>query len=102
MKKRKICKKDCCCNCINHHEDFWHCTTLWDVKEYVESKQEGKGVCICGAHKGWICAEPDLDGIGRWHSGWAEHGLCELHMRKKPVLKKTFQNVNRYGNVPHP
>jgi len=57
----------CCCNCRWHVEDFHHCTTVPDRKG-----------CVCSEHKGWICmAEGD-----RAHSGWSEHGMCEMHEAK--------------------
>ena len=37
----------CCCNCANHLEDFYHCTT--------EPKPKGIDGCVCSTHKGWIC-----------------------------------------------
>ena len=54
----------CCCGCMYHVEDFHHCTTV-----------EGSDHCVCSEHKGWICMPPDSPGA---HSGWGEHGLCEL------------------------
>ena len=64
---------DCCCNCANHIEDFYHCTTV--------ERKEGEG-CVCSKHKGWICLV-SFDGEKTIaHSNWAEHGFCELHVRK--------------------
>ena len=59
----------CCCGCRYHVEDFHHCTT---VKETPN--------CVCSDHKGWICMPPDFHGA---HSGWSEHGLCELWTPKE-------------------
>jgi hypothetical protein len=45
--------------------------------------REAAGGCVCGIAKGWICAPPESD---RAHSGWTEHGICEMHeevMREK-------------------
>ena len=62
----------CCCNCKNHLEDFHHCTTL--------PKPEGVEGCVCSTHKGWICRMGfDDSNDVRYHSGWAEHGMCEMH-----------------------
>ena len=64
---------DCCCNCANHIEDFYHCTTV--------ERKEGEG-CVCSKHKGWICLV-SFDGEKTIaHSNWAEHGFCELHVKK--------------------
>ena len=74
------CQKDnyngaCCCNCSNHHEDFYHCAT--------QPKPVGVEGCVCSTHKGWICSI-SLDGEEtRYHSGWSEHGMCEMHNYKK-------------------
>ena len=65
-------KGRCCCNCRYHLEDMWHCTTTPKPKRVEEHKI---GECVCGKHKGWICA-PE---IGERYSGWTEHGICELH-----------------------
>lgn len=66
----------CCCNCENHLEDFYHCTTL-----PRPNTTEG---CVCGVHKGWICRMGDEDsGKVRFHSGWSEHGMCEMHILKR-------------------
>ena len=59
----------CCCNCANHLEDFYHCTT--------PPKPDGVKGCVCSTHKGWICHM-----IGKYHSGWSEHGFCEMHRFK--------------------
>jgi hypothetical protein len=74
----KECQKEnqaghCCCNCANHIEDFYHCTTA------LEMRKE-KNVCVCSEHKGWICMPPEFDGAA--YSGWAEHGMCEMHELK--------------------
>lgn len=69
----------CCCNCENHLEDFHHCTTLPKPKDV-----EG---CVCGVRKGYICRMGDEDsGEVRFHSGWSEHGMCEMHVLK-PTIK---------------
>ena len=65
----------CCCNCKNHLEDFHHCTTL--------PKPEGVEGCVCSTHKGWICRMGfDDSNEVRYHSGWAEHGMCEMHTHR--------------------
>lgn len=59
----------CCCNCRYRLIDFHHCTTAPELRG-------GHGGCVCGLPKGFICAPP----LGvRVHSGWSEHGLCEMH-----------------------
>ena len=67
----------CCCTCANHHEDFHHCTTNADLRNQ-QPKEPGKSACICNIHKGWVCFIPG----GRLHSGWSEHGICEMHLNK--------------------
>lgn len=65
----------CCCNCVNHLEDFHHCTTTCP---------DGVEGCVCGVHKGWICRHvADDTGEVRHYSGWSEHGMCEMHELKK-------------------
>lgn len=75
-----VCVKDswhgrCCCTCCYHLEDTHHCTTAWSMRKI-------KGGCVCGVHKGWICVMPET---GKAHSGWTEHGLCEMHHFKKDM-----------------
>ena len=67
------CDKNCCCNCLNHFEDWKHCCT--------EPDRKSGDRCVCSELKGWICM---TDGT-RAHSGWSEHGICELHLRNKHV-----------------
>lgn len=64
----------CCCNCKNHYEDFYHCTT--------QPKPEGVGGCVCSVHKGWICIIEFEEGQTRAHSNWSEHGFCEMYNNK--------------------
>lgn len=72
----------CCCNCANHLEDFYHCTT--------EPKPEGANGCVCSTHKGWICRSQFEDSEEvKYHSGWSEHGMCEMHRLK---YRKHFKN----------
>ena len=81
MKKKlnNCCKEQfhgcCCCNCKNHLEDFYHCTT--------HPKPQGVKGCVCSTHKGWICRTSfeDSDKV-YYHSGWSEHGMCEMHENK--------------------
>lgn len=63
-------KGRCCCNCIYHIEDLHHCTTV---------KRQAGEKCVCSKHKGWICMSED----GKAHSGWTEHGMCEIHIKKE-------------------
>jgi len=68
---------DCCCNCISHIEDFYHCCTPYKPGEPLPDK------CRCSEHKGWICYVQFDDGEPmRAHSGWDEHSGCEIHIRK--------------------
>ena len=60
----------CCCTCRYHLRDNHHCTTAHELREQ-------KGGCVCNEPKGWICVPPEFEGTA--HSGWAEHGLCEMH-----------------------
>lgn len=68
------CEKPCCCNCRFHLADFRHCTTV--------NRRPGEG-CVCSQPRGWICAMPAMipNYGGRAHSGWREHGMCEMHTR---------------------
>lgn len=59
----------CCCTCAHHLRDFHHCTTT--------GQRDGK--CVCSEPKGWICVPPEFEGA---HSGWSEHGLCELYSKR--------------------
>lgn len=61
----------CCCNCKNHYEDFYHCTTL--------PKPNNSKDCICSTHKGWICIISFEGEKPKAHSNWSEHGFCEMH-----------------------
>jgi hypothetical protein len=63
----------CCCNCGNHYEDFHHCCT---------TGQNGDG-CVCSKHKGWICMVSFEGEEPRAHSGWSEHGECEMYYPKQ-------------------
>ena len=64
----------CCCTCIYHIEDFYHCCR---GKSKVSSTT---GPCICSLRKGWICMPPGNE--GRVHSNWPEHSCgCEIHTR---------------------
>ena len=67
----------CCCTCVYHLEDYENCTTN-------QSLRNKKNVCICNIQKGYICYAY-IDGMGRAHSNWGEHGMCELHEKKKEV-----------------
>lgn len=75
----QCCLKDedsqgqCCCNCKFHVQDFHHCAT---------TGQGADGKCVCSNPKGWICMPPEMD---RAHSGWPEHGLCEMHQRDNAI-----------------
>lgn len=59
----------CCCGCRWHIADYHHCTTV-----------ENRTGCVCSQQKGWICMDPESE---RAHSGWSEHGMCEMWMPKK-------------------
>ena len=64
----------CCCNCKYHVEDFWACVTIDRIAYAIEHDVAAPKGCVCSLHKGWICT-----GTGRAHSGWKEHGMCEVH-----------------------
>ena len=66
---RGCAEKYCCCGCRWHIEDFHHCTTVAERDE-----------CVCSQHKGWICMPPESE---RAHSGWSEHGMCEMWTAKQ-------------------
>lgn len=65
----------CCCNCKNHIEDFYHCTT--------SPKPYGVDGCVCSTHKGWICLISMEGEKPIAHSNWSEHGMCEMYYPKK-------------------
>ena len=70
----------CCCNCLYHLEDKFHCTT------HPKLRETSGGDCICSFHKGWICIGFHADGIA--HSDWDEHSVgCEMYTSKKPKEK---------------
>jgi hypothetical protein len=61
----------CCCNCGNHYEDFYHCIT--------EPKPTDDDKCVCNIHKGWICLmQFEDEERPHAHSNWPEHGFCEM------------------------
>lgn len=60
-----VCQKPrwrgkCCCSCRHHLRDHSHPST------------DGGRVT---QPRGWVCAPPEWSGV---HSGWSEHGLCEM------------------------
>ena len=64
--------KACCCNCKYHVRDYHHCATT--------GQKDGK--CVCSQLRGFaciVCLDPALSDSPRIHSGWSEHGMCELH-----------------------
>ena len=63
----------CCCNCKNHYEDFYHCTT--------SPKPENKEGCVCSTHKGLICLISFDGERAKAHSNWGEHGMCEMYVK---------------------
>ena len=68
----------CCCNCRYHKEDFHHCTTMDRVAHAVENDVPAPVGCVCSLHKGWLCTGMVGEG-GGIHSGWSDHGMCEIH-----------------------
>lgn len=57
-------KGKCCCSCRYHLHDMSHPHT------------DGERI----SHpRGWVCAPPEWPGV---HSGWTEHGLCEMWSAK--------------------
>lgn len=70
---------ECCCNCANHYEDFYHCTSNPKPEGYDKDNHE----CICNVHKGWICLISLEGERPNAHSGWSEHGMCELWTPKR-------------------
>jgi len=68
----------CCCNCRYHLADYYSCSTVERASDEVKRHYQEIG-CVCGIHKGWVCAAPESD---RVHSDWDEHGMCELHTFK--------------------
>jgi hypothetical protein len=64
----------CCCGCLYHIDDFHHCSTVPD-----------RNGCVCSQHKGWICFDQESK---RAHSGWDEHGLCEMWAPDNTIVIK--------------
>lgn len=71
--QRPIWGDCCCCNCKHHIRDYHHCTTTGRTAD---------GQCSCSLPRGWICMPPEFSGTA--HSGWTEHGMCEMHDREEP------------------
>ncbi len=76
----------CCCTCKNHYEDLTHCATT-PKKQMYDENGKYKG-CNCFKHKGWICMKEVFNDRTQEtaimaHSGWTEHGLCELYIPKE-------------------
>ena len=65
----------CCCNCANHYEDRHHCTT----------KPNRENGCCCSEHKGWICLISFEGEKPIAHSGWSEHGMCEMWRKEENI-----------------
>lgn len=75
----------CCCNCIHRLIDMTHCCTTPDRKD---------GECHCMNPKGYICFPGETtNGELFAHSGWSEHGLCELHEYKKNYNRNQEQSI---------
>lgn len=79
--------KACCCTCKHRLTDYHHCTTTGQVD----------GKCVCSRPRGFVCTSGLSEGIV--HSGWSEHGLCELHepMRAQKELTLGRWDYNRAG-----
>lgn len=74
--------KACCCTCRYLLRDYHHCTTP-EGSALRDSDPANK--CVCSVPRGWICAGFILSGedpTAGVHSGWGEHGLCEMHRAK--------------------
>lgn len=71
--------KSCCCNCRFHLRDYHHCTTM---EGWLLRSEQYANKCVCAVPKGWVCAgfvmSGESPGAGV-HSGWGEHGMCEMH-----------------------
>jgi len=81
---QKKCNKglptgQCCCNCGNHYEDFYHCITEPKPDSYDKNNPK----CVCNVHKGWICLVSFEGEEPKAHSDWSEHGFCEMWRPKK-------------------
>ncbi len=64
----------CCCSCAGRATDYHHCCTNQELRKET-------GGCVCSIPKGFLCLVPEMD--GRVHSGWTEHGICEMWSKKK-------------------
>lgn len=53
----------CCCNCRNRIDDYSH--------ELTDGRP-------CTEPRGWVCVGMVGMDDGGAHSGWSEHGMCEL------------------------
>ena len=71
----------CCCNCVHHHADHFHCTTEPNIRKQLRNDQ-----CVCGIRKGWVCA--GFANEGRVYSNWPEHSVgCEMYFSKERAAK---------------
>ena len=72
MSQERECRKKrwngCCCICQYHYPDHSHPWT--DGMRIIHQR-------------GWICGMPDCK--NRMHSGWFEHGMCEMFTEKEGV-----------------
>ena len=75
--------KACCCNCRYLLTDYHHCTTTGQVNNK----------CVCGIPRGFICTA-GLSEEGRVHSGWGEHGICEMHEPKEEKETLTLLDLH--------
>lgn len=83
--------KSCCCTCRFHIRDYHHCTT----PEGSKLRKETGNKCVCSVTRGWICAGFLLSGDDSpecgVHSGWGEHGMCEMHSPRTTPSQGTSQ-----------
>jgi hypothetical protein len=72
----------CCCTCKHRLTDYHHCVTTGQCgdKSGFKPGEETHLNCICSRPRGYVCAADILKGMV--HSGWSEHGMCEMHEEK--------------------
>ena len=90
-------KGQCCCSCKFHLQDFHHCSV--DSAKII-SDSPG---CLCNIPKGWICAGEAVENC-RYHSGWTEHGMCEMWEGQWPRSSVSFTKEmwRRFIQLCHP
>lgn len=81
-------KQDKCCIPLYHGRCC--CTCAYRIIDYSHPCTDGGKA---NAPRGYICLAPELH---QAYSGWAEHGMCEMHdFKRKPedLMEKYDDNI---------